>query len=203
MKKSNSSKEKALYIFRKHKGILRTSEGIKQGIHPVVLYKLRDEGVIELLARGMYRLTERRNPSAPDLAIVATKIRDGIICLISALSFHNLTTEIPHEVYVALGRTKRHPRLAYPPVRIFRFSGVNLTEGIERHSIDGIDVKIYSVAKTVVDCFKFRNKIGLSIALDALKESLRERKTTRKEVLRYAHLLRMTRIIMPYLEALS
>ena len=203
MRKVKSSKEKAIEIFRKQKGVLRTSEAMKHGVHSVVLYQLRDEGQIQSLSRGVYRLVGSGQLSAPDLAIVAKRIHEGIICLTSVLAFHNITTEIPHEVHVALGRTKRYPKLEYPPVRIFRYSGTNANEGIEHHLIDGIDVKMYSIPRTIVDCFKFRNKVGLSIAIEALKESIRERKTTRKEILRYAELLRMKRVIMPYLEALS
>lgn len=203
MRKIKSSKEKAIGIFRKHKGVLRTSEAMRLGVHSVVLYQLRDEGQIESLSRGVYRLVGSGQLSAPDLAIVAKRIHEGIICLTSVLAFHNITTEIPHEVHVALGRTKRYPKIEYPPVRIFRYSGTNTNEGIEHHMIDGIDVKMYSIPRTIVDCFKFRNKVGLSIAIEALKESIRERKTTRKEILRYAEQLRMKRVIMPYLEALS
>lgn len=203
MKQPCTRKENALRIIEKQKGVIRTAQAMRLGIYPEILYRLRDEGEIEQLARGVYRLAKHDLLNAPDVSIVAAKIPEGVICLISALSFHNLTTEIPHEVFVALGRSKWYPTLSYPPVRVFRYSNATLIEGIEHHVIDGVDVKMYSVPRTVVDCFKFRNKIGISIAIDALKESIRERKTTRKEILRYAELLRMKRVIMPYIEALS
>src|SRR5205807_1869515 len=127
------------------------------------------------------------------------------ICLISALSFFELTTEIPHEVYIALpgpGTAKaRQPHLDYPPVRVFRFSGAAFSEGIETHIVDGVGIKIYSPAKTIADCFKFRNKIGLDVALEALKLYRRKKEFQMRTLLYYARICRVEKIMTPYLEA--
>jgi predicted transcriptional regulator of viral defense system len=137
--------------------------------HPRTLYAMRDSGFLEQIARGLYRLADMPALGNPDLVSVALKVQGGVICLISALAFHEVTTQIPHEVYVALKRGVRTPRLGYPPLRIFRFSGKAFTEGVEAHEIDGVSVRIYSPEKTLADCFKYRNKIGMDTALEALQ----------------------------------
>ena len=167
------------------------------------LSRLIDRKMVRHLTRGVAMINDEPNSEYLDLSIVGTRIPNGVICLVSSLYFHDLTTEIPHAVYVALGKTKRYPKIDFPPVRVFRFSGLAQSDGIEHHKIDDVDVKIYSVAKTIVDCFKFRNKIGLSIAMNALKEGLKSRKTTRSEIVKYAAMLRMYNVMKPYLQAFS
>ncbi len=190
-------------LFRKHGGMLRASEAIALGIHPRTLYRLRDENRLVTVSRGLYRLADLPELSDPDLVSVATRIPQAVICLISALAFHEITTEIPHEVSIALPRTVNRPRLDYPPLRVFWFSGESLTEGIEEHKIDGVKVRIYGPEKTVADCFKFRNRIGLDVAIEALKLCRERRGSTPRKLLHYARICRVERVMRPYLEALG
>ncbi len=156
-------------LFKDHGGTLRTSEAIAAGIHPRTLYAMRDAGELEKLAPGLYRLANLPPLSEPDLATVAKRVPQGVICLISALAYHQLTTQIPHEVYLALTRTARYPMLKHPPLHVFRFSMQAFKAGVETHTIDGVPVRIYGPEKTLADCFKFRNKIGLDVAMEALR----------------------------------
>lgn len=197
------TKAKTEKLFKKHGGILRTTEAIRLGIHCKILYQLRENGDIVQISRGLYRLAKMPDLSDPDIVTVAAKVPHGVLCLISALVFHDITTQIPHKIDIALKRGSITPRLKYPPIRVFRFSGNAFDSGIETHKLDGVVVKVYSTAKTVADCFKFRNKIGLDIALEALKLSLTRRKTSRSEILKYAKICKVEKIIMPYVEAMS
>jgi predicted transcriptional regulator of viral defense system len=151
----------------------------------------------------VYRLAELDSPSNYDVVAVAERAPDAVICLISALDFHEIGTQIPSAVSIAIGPKDWRPQFDYPPVDVYRMSGEALTEGIEEHSIDGTTVKVFNPAKTVADCFKFRNKVGLDVALEALREAVRSRKATRGEIMRYAEIDRVTRIIRPYLEAME
>jgi predicted transcriptional regulator of viral defense system len=194
--------ERAVEIFKDHGGALRTAQALRAGIHSETLYALRDSGVIERMSRGLYRLAGSQPLGNPDLVTVAARVSAGIICLISALSFHKLTTQIPHEVHVALPYAAEEPRLEHPPIRTYRFSGQAYTEGVEIHELDGFAVRIYSPEKTLADCFKFRNKVGLDTAIEAIR-FYRERKQVDVEALmHYAAICRVKKIIRPYLEAL-
>ena len=158
--------------------------------------------MLEQVSRGVYRLADSPPLGNPDLVTVATRIPAGVICLISALSFHELTTQIPHEVHVALATGAEEPRVDFPPIRAYRFDGQSYSEGVEVHDLDGVGVRIYCAEKTLADCFKFRNRIGLDIAVEALR-SYRERKTLRRdELVRYASICRMRKVMQPYLEAI-
>lgn len=196
----STATERAKRIFRRRGGTLRASEALREGIHPRTLYAMRDQGVIETLARGLYRLAELAPMGNPDLAMVAKRAPNGVICLISALTFHEITTQIPHEVHVALPRDVRAPRIEYPPVRLYRFGGEAYTEGVETHTLDGVDVRVYGVEKTIADCFKYRNKIGLDVATEALRLYRERRRLRVDEMLRYARICRVARVIRPYLE---
>jgi len=184
-------------------GVFRTAEALKSGIHPRTLYALRDQGVLERLGRGMYRLADLPTLGNPDLTTVALKAPKGVLCLISALAWHELTTEIPHEVYLALPRGAEPPRLEHPPLRIFWFQGAAFAEGVETHEVDGIPVRIYSPEKTLADCFKYRNKIGLDVALEALREAWHEKRVTSDDIWRYAKVCRVANVMRPYLESLG
>jgi predicted transcriptional regulator of viral defense system len=203
MKSQENGLKSVENLFRQHGGMLRASEAIALGIHPRTLYRLRDENRLVTVSRGLYRLADLPELSDPDLVSVATRIPQSVICLISALAFHEITTEIPHEVSIALPRTVKKPRLDYPPLRVFWFSGESLTEGIEEHKIDGVTVRIYGPEKTVADCFKFRNRIGLDVAIEALKLCRERRGSTPRKLLHYARICRVERIMRPYLEALG
>lgn len=190
-------------VFRRHRGVLRTSQALKLGIHPRILYRLRDAGRLVSVTRGVYRLAELPEPSHPDLLVVARRVPQAVICLISALSFHDLTTQIPHEVHIALPRRTRYPRLDHPPLRVFLMTGAAYADGIETHSIEGIPLRVYGPEKTVVDCFKFRNKIGIDVAVEALRLARERKHVTPRGLLRYARLCRVERVMRPYLEALT
>jgi len=193
---------KAKTAFRKHGGVLRMTEAVKAGIHRRTLYAMRDAGIIEQLSRGLYRLADAPPLGNPDLVTVALKIPQGVICLISALAYHELTTQIPHQVYVAIARNSEPPRLEYPPVRLFRFERRAFSEGIEVHTIDKVKVRIYSPEKTLADCFKYRNKIGLDTTVEALRLYKERGKIDRPALLRAAEACRVAKVMRPYLEAL-
>jgi predicted transcriptional regulator of viral defense system len=197
----SASFTKAIQIFQQHDGMLRTAQAIQLGIAPRTLYAMRDAGEIVQITRGVYRLADAPPLSHVDLVQVALRVPKGVICLISALSFHDLTTQIPHQVYVALPLDAEKPRLQYPPVRLFWLSQFVYTAGVEKHILDGVAVRIFSREKTIVDCFKYRNKIGLDVALEALKDGLA--KGCKPETLMdFASIDRVEKIMRPYLEAL-
>ena len=188
-------------IFRKHGGQLRMSEAIAHGITRYMLYSLRDRGVIEQVSRGIYRLVELPPISNPDLVTVSLRFPNAIICLVSALAIHDITTQIPHDVSVAVPRDSRMPSLDYPPVRAHRFSNEAYKSGIEEHLIDGVPTKVYSPEKTLADCFKFRNKIGMDVVLEALKLYKKRKKFDPGELLKFAKICRVEKVMQPYLEA--
>jgi len=196
------SAERAIEIFREHGGILRTREALRLGIHPRVLYALRDSGALEQLSRGLYRLAELPPLTDPDLVTVALKVPGAVICLISALAFHELTTQVPHAVDIALSKGDEPPRLDYPPLRLFWFSGPAYSEGVDTHVIDGTPVRIYSPEKTIADCFKLRRRVGLDVALEALKAYRQRPGFDPAKLLHYARICRVERAIKPYLEVL-
>jgi predicted transcriptional regulator of viral defense system len=193
--------EKAITIFQQHSGTLRTSQAIRLGIAPRTLYALRDAGRIVEVTRGAFRLSDASSIEHSDLVQVALRVPKGIICLVSALAFHNLTTQIPHQVYVALPLDAEKPRLAYPPLRLFWLSQPAYSAGIGQHLLQGVTVRIYNREKTIADCFKYRNKIGLDVALEALKEGLGQG-CKLETLLEFARIDRVGKIMRPYLEAL-
>ncbi len=193
---------RARSIFRQHGGVLRTKDALRLGIHPETLYRMRDSGSLASLGRGLYRLSDLPPLGNPDLVTVGMKVPSGVICLISALAFHELTTEIPHEVYLALPRGTEPPRLDHPPLRVFWFSKRVFEFGVEAHQLDGTQVRIYSPEKTIADCFKYRNKIGLDTAREALKLYLERRKRNLDAMLEAAEVCRVSKVMRPYLEAL-
>jgi predicted transcriptional regulator of viral defense system len=182
--------------------MLQTKDAITAGIHPRTLYALRDEGIIECLSRGLYRLADAPALANPDLVAVAKRVPSGVICLLSALSFHEITTQIPHEIYVAVSRNAEAPRIDHPPVRTFWFAGRAFTEGIEVHRLDGVPVRIYNRAKTLADCFKYRNKIGMDTVLEALRLCRDQRRLDVDALMRYAEIRRVKGVVRPYLEAI-
>ena len=203
MKKSDQNAfEKAKRIFRNRGGMLKTSEALSAGIHPRTLYELQRSGILDQLTRGLYRLADLPPLGNPDLVSVSLKIPDGVLCLISALAYHEITTQVPHEVYVALERGTETPRLNHPPLRVFWFSGGSFTAGIEKHKIDGVPVRIYSPEKTIADCFKYRNKIGLDIAIEALKLYRQKKHFKVDDLMKFGRVCRVEKVMRPYLEAL-
>jgi predicted transcriptional regulator of viral defense system len=193
----------AIATFRRHGGVLRTGQALKAGIHPEALYRLRAEGKLQELCRGLYRLATSKEFSDPDLGLVATKLPDTAVCLISALAFHGITTQIPRLVHLAVprGSYARH-RLNSLPIHIYQFDAATFEKGLEAHKIDGRPLRIFSVARTVVDCFKYRNKLGLDIALEALQLARTRKRTSNRELLEIARALRMERVMGPYVQAI-
>lgn len=189
----------------KTRGLARAHDVEAKGIHTQLLTRLVREGKLERAARGLYRLPD------PDyeitehhgLVLGAARVPKGVVCLLSALQFHVVGTQLPRELWMALPRGVREPALEYPPMHFVHISGEAFTVGIEEHVLEGQTVCIYDVAKTVVDCFKFRNKIGMDVALEALNESWRERKLDLKLVSEYARVCRVWNVMRPYLEAIT
>jgi len=197
------SQHDAILDLARAQGLLRPRDLTALGLPRVVLTRLVRRGQLVRVGRGLYALPDRRVSEHASFAEVARKHPQGIVCLLSALRFHNLTTQSPFEVWLAIPNKARAPRMDYPPLRIVRFSGPALTEGIEAHMIDGVPVRITGVAKTVADCFKYRNKIGLDVALEALREAWREKRVSRDELWRYAELCRVANVMRPYLESIT
>lgn len=192
----------ALAAFRERGGTLRTGQALDAGIHPATLYRLAAEGQVTRLTRGLYRLASAEEFSDPDLAVVAAKAPDAVVCLVSALAFHELTTQVPRTVQLAVPRGNYAAlRLRSPPVTVYRFDPITFDEGIESHSVDGMVIRVYCVARTLVDCFKYRNKIGLDVAVEALRLARTRKRVTNQEILQFARLLRQERVMGPYLEA--
>ncbi len=189
-------------IFRDHGGQLRMSEALDLGMSRYMLYTLRDKGVIVPLSRGTYRLADLPPISNPDLVIASLRFPKAVICLISALAFHGITSQIPHRVSVAVARNTRLPSLDYPPIQAHRFSNCCYESGIQEHRIDGVVIKIYSPEKTLADCFKFRNKIGMDVVLEAMKLYKARMRFRPEELLLYARICRVEKIMTPYLEAM-
>jgi len=187
----------------KEVGTLRPRDLDIYGIPREYLRRLCHRGLLERTGRGIYVLPDAHVTEHHSLAEVCKRVPHGVIALLSALSFHNLTTQAPFEVWMAIDVKARLPKVDRPKLRIVRFSGEALSEGIEEHKIEGVPVKIYSPAKTVADCFKYRNKIGIDVALEALRESQRKQKCSIDEIWHYAKICRVANVIKPYMESLS
>lgn len=197
-----SAGQKILDLARSQ-GLIRPRDISAQGLPRVALTRLVREGQLVRIDRGLYALPSRQTSEHSSLAEVASKYPEGIICLLSALRVHELTTQSPFEVWLAIPHKGRAPKMDYPPLRIVRFSGKALTEGIEERSVDGVNVKVSNVARTVVDCFKFRNKIGLDVALEALREAWASQRIGMDELWHYATMFRVANVMRPYMESLS
>jgi predicted transcriptional regulator of viral defense system len=174
----------------------------QQGFTRPMLRNMLQQGQLQRVDRGLYMMPDAEIGENHTLAEVATHTPNAVVCLLSALRFHGLTTQNPHEIWVAIDGKAHQPKSAHIPIRVVRFSGAALKEGQETHNIEGVQVRIYNPAKTVADCFKFRNKIGLDVAIEALRECVQSKRCKPSEIIRYAQICRVDRIIRPYLEAL-
>ena len=199
MNEKITNNEKVLALAHE-RGIIRGQELKEKGIHPEYLRRLVTQGLLVQTGRGLYIAADADISVHHSLAQTSKWIPIGVVCLLSALQFHNIGTQGPFEVWLALDRKAAHPRIGYPPLRIVRFSGESLTEGIEKHQIENISVKVYKPAKTVADCFKYRNKIGLDVAIEALQDCLRQRRCTNDELWYYSKICRVSNVMKPYLE---
>jgi predicted transcriptional regulator of viral defense system len=187
----------------RNKSIFRLAEARALGLHPEQVRRLTRQGRLTRLGRGLYAAASMVPSEHHTLAEVAKRVPKGIVCLLTALRFHSIGTQHPRDVWLAVDRRAAIPRIDFTPVRIVRISGAALTAGIDEHDIEGVTVRITSPARTVVDCFKFRNKIGIDVAVEALREYRRLRKGTVDELWRQADRLRMTRVMRPYWDAMS
>lgn len=199
---TTSARDRARTAFRRNGGILRMADAIGFGIHRSTLYAMRDRGEVEVLARGLYRLADATPLGSPDLVTVAAKVPHAVLYLISALAYHHLTTQIPHEVWIAIPRNDEPPRLDYPPIRAVRLSQGPYAAGIETHRLDGRPVKLYSREKTLADCFKHRNDLGLDTVLEAVRMYKIQGQVNVDAILHFAAVCRAVRVARPYLESL-
>jgi predicted transcriptional regulator of viral defense system len=193
---------RALRHLRGLGGAFRTSQARELGVLPRTLYRLRDAGRLEQLSRGVFRVASLPAPAQPDLLIVAARLPRAVLCLISALAFHDLTDEVPHEVHIALPRGAEQPRIDHPPLRVVRLRPQSFEAGVEVHHVDGLDLQVYSPAKTVADCFQFRGQVGLETALAALKALRKRRGFDPEELVHLAKICRVERLVRHYLEAI-
>lgn len=184
-------------------GIVRAAELQARGIPRGQLYRLLRQGLVRRQARGLYVASKHRVTAGHALVQVAKRVPGGVFCLLTALRFHELTTQAPSEVWIALPEKARKPRLDYPRLRVARFSGPALTEGIETHRLEGVEVRVYSAAKTVADCFKYRNKVGVDVAVEALRDFSRRHRGGATKLAWYARICRVSRVMQPYLDALA
>ena len=201
-RKRRMTEYRTLEAFREHGGVMQVREALAKGIHPATLYRLNEKGAIKPMARGLYGLADLPPFAQPDLVTISLKVPRAVICLLSALAFHGLTEEIPHTIDCAMPRGAEPPRLAYPPLRIYWFSTAAYAEGIAEHIVDGHTVRVYTPEKTLADCFKYRNKLGMDTVLDALRRYRAKYGLNSDELLRHARVCRVHNVMRPYLEAL-
>lgn len=199
---AQTAEAKVLDLARE-KGVLRPRDLARADLPADYLWRLYRKEKLERVGRGLYTLPGADLTEHHTLAEAALRVPHGVICLLSALRFHDLTTQAPHEVWMAIDVKARRPKEEIIPLRIVRFSGEALTAGVEEHGVEGVSVKVYNPAKTVADCFKYRNKIGLDVAMEALRDCWRKRLATADELWRYAEVCRVARVMRPYLESLA
>jgi predicted transcriptional regulator of viral defense system len=199
---SRNNIEKVLEIVRK-KGVIRPRDLEKRGLHGEYLWQLYKRGLLDRVGRGLYIIKDSDHGAHQTLAEACKRVPHGVICLLSSLQYHGMTTQAPFAIWMAIDRKAWTPRIDRPVIRFVRFSGQALNSGVEEHKVEGVTVRVYSPAKTVADCFKYRNKIGLDVALEALRDCLRENKCNADELWRYGKICRVANVMRPYLETLS
>ncbi len=197
--KPTTTADKVLSLAREM-GFVRARDAVRRGIPTEHLRRLVRRGLLVQPARGVYRLADHEPGLHHSLASVSKKIPNGIVCLLSALQFHEITTQLPHEVWIAVDGKAWRPATAGLPVRIVRFSGAAFAEGVEEHTIEGVPVRITCPAKTVADCFKYRSKVGLDVALEALRDCHRRRRCSMDDLWKYAKVCRVANVMRPYME---
>ncbi len=197
-----TSRDRALRLIDV-KGLVRPKDLEAQGISRALLSRLVREGLVARQARGIYAAARHEPTAEHTLAHVAKRVPEAVFCLLTALRFHALTTQSPAEVWIALPEKARRPRLDYPRLRIARFSAAALTEGIERHRVEGVKLRVTSPAKTVADCFKYRNKVGVDVAVEALRDFGHKHRGGASDLARFARICRVSRVMQPYLDAIA
>jgi predicted transcriptional regulator of viral defense system len=197
-----AAQSKVLPLIREM-GLVRPAELEARGVSRAQLYRLVQKGLVERQSRGLYMASKHPYTAEHALAQVAKRIPAGVICLLTALRFHQLTTQSPAEVWIAIPEKARKPRLDYPRLRVARFSGAALTEGIETHQVEGVLIRVFSAAKTVADCFKYRNKVGIDVAVEALRDFSRRYRGGATDLAHFARICRVARVMQPYLDAIA
>lgn len=187
----------------RQKGVLRSSDLNIAGIPRIYLTRLAASGQLEKMGRGLYRLSDSPLSEHESLVAVATRVPQAVFCLLTALQFHELTTQLPRQIWIAMPRGSHTPKIDYPPVKMIQFADEAYAQGIEVHERDQVALRVYGIAKTIADCFKYRNKIGLDVALEALKDACSRKKVSADELWRYAKICRVANVMRPYLEALE
>jgi len=201
MDKKESKRQQVIELLQEL-SVVRPKDLQEHGLPKDYLYILAREGLIERISRGLYQWPEKDLGRNQSLAEVCKRAPKAVVALLSALNFHNITTQNPYQIWMAIDRKSWRPIISYPPVRFVTMSGEALHAGVETHYIDDIPIKVFSPAKTIVDCFKYRNKLGLDVALEALKEGWNKRRFTMDELYRYAEICRVKKVMQPYLESL-
>ncbi len=199
---STTSKDRALRLIEKM-GLARPRELEAHGVSRAQLSRRVTKGLVLRQARGIYVAARHAPTAAHTLAQVAKRVPEAVFCLFTALRFHDLTTQSAAEVWIALPEKARRPRLHYPRLRVARFSGPALTEGVEEHRVEGVVIRVYSAAKTVADCFKYCNKLGIDVAVEALRDFSWKRRGGANELARFARICRVSRVMQPYLDAIA
>lgn len=197
-----AGKQQVRRLFAKQ-GVLRSRELESRGITRVDLARCVEEGVLVRVGRGLYATADHAPSEHHSLVQVAKRVPNAVFCLLTALRFHELTTQSPHEVWIALAENARKPSLDYPKLRVARFSKAALAAGVEQHRVEGVTIRVYSTAKTVADCFKYRNKVGIDVAVEALKDFTRKHRGGSNELARHARICRVARVMQPYLDAIG
>ena len=194
--------EKSIKVFEENHGILKLSQAAKFGIPKHTVYEMFSKGILIKEEKGIYRLSTTEPLGNPDLVQVSLFIPKAVVCLISALYFHGLTTQVPHGVHIALPNNVPKPRIEYPPLDVYWLSKNSYASGIGEYALDGVLVRIYNREKTIADCFKFRKRIGEDVAIEALKDYMRQPKRQIDDILRYARINRVEKVIQPYLRTI-
>ena len=202
MTRPRSQRQIACALLEK-RGIMRLAELRSAGVTAATVSRMERDGEVIRLSRGLYQLPDAPLDVSHSLAEAAKRAPKGVVCLVSALAFHGLTDQLPKKIWMAIGKKDWTPKPDGVPIRVIRFAESLLAEGVETHMIEGVPVKVFGVAKTVADCFRHRNKIGLTVAIEGLQEALRQRKATPAEIARYAERGGISTVIRPYLEALT
>ena len=200
---ANDTQTQRVLELASQRGMLRASHLQELGIARVVLSRLTARGQLERVGRGVYRLPDAQGAEYESLATIAVKVPQAVFCLLTALQIHELTTQLPRQVWIAMPQGSHAPKMDYPPVKMVQFSGEAYAQGIEAVRVDQVELRVYGVAKTIADCFKHRNKVGLDVAIEAFREALAANKTNANDLWRFAKICRVANVMRPYLEALG
>lgn len=201
--RANDTQTQRVLELASQRGMLRASHLQELGIARVVLSRLTARGQLVRVGRGVYRLPDAQGAEYESLATIAVKVPQAVFCLLTALQIHELTTQLPRQVWIAMPQGSHVPKMDYPPVKMVQFSGEAYGQGIEVVRADQVELRVYGVAKTIADCFKHRNKVGLDVAIEALREAMAANKTNANDLWRFAKICRVANVMRPYLEALG